>query len=33
MKAAILMGLFIIPFALLVGGAVNFILRGVGWTG
>ncbi len=33
MKAAILMGLFIIPFALLMGGAVNFVLRGVGWTG
>ncbi len=33
MKAAILMGLFIIPFALLIGGAVNFTLRGVGWTG
>ena len=33
MKTAILMGLFIIPFALLIGGAVNYILRGIGWTG
>ncbi len=33
LKTAILMGLFIIPFALLVGGALNFILRAVGWGG
>jgi ferrous iron transport protein B len=33
LKVAILMGLFIIPFALLVGGVVNFTLRAVGWGG
>ncbi len=33
LKAAILMGLFIIPFALFMGGAVNYVLRGVGWIG
>lgn len=33
LKTAILMGLFIIPFALLVGGALNFTLRAVGWGG
>jgi ferrous iron transport protein B len=33
LKTAVLMGLFIIPFALLMGGAVNYVLRGVGWTG
>jgi ferrous iron transport protein B len=31
LKIAILMGMFIIPFALLVGGAVNFTLRAIGW--
>jgi ferrous iron transport protein B len=33
LKTAILMGMFIIPFALLVGGAVNYTLRGLGWGG
>jgi ferrous iron transport protein B len=33
LKVAILMGLFIIPFALLVGGVLNFTLRAVGWGG
>jgi ferrous iron transport protein B len=33
LKTAILMGIFIIPFSILIGGAVNVVLRGVGWTG
>ena len=32
-KRALLMSAFILPFALLVGGAVNHILRGIGWNG
>jgi ferrous iron transport protein B len=31
LRIAILMGMFIIPFAMLVGGAVNFTLRAIGW--
>lgn len=33
LKTAVAMSAFILPFALLVGGAVNHILRGLGWTG
>lgn len=33
LKIALAMGVFILPFALLVGGAVNHILRGIGWNG
>jgi len=31
LKTAILMGMFISPFALLVGGVVNYTLRALGW--
>jgi ferrous iron transport protein B len=33
LKTALAMGAFILPFSLLVGGALNHILRGLGWTG